>query len=93
MNDTNLILASAGLGILGALVRVLVVYIRAYQLKKEVKYRGTMIYILVIFFSGAFSGIIFSGYYKILSFLAGYAGFDLMSGYHKFFKKKRVVIK
>jgi len=85
----NLILLAAIFGILGALVRILVVSLKAIQMKKEISKSGAIVYIIVIIAIGAFSGIIFD-FGKILSFLAGYAGLDLIDGYYKTFKTKKI---
>ena len=49
-----------------------------------------MVYAVVVLAVGAFSGIVLS-YGKVLSFLAGYAGLDLIEGYYKVFKKRKIV--
>jgi len=88
----NELIISAGFGILGAIVRVLVVSLQITQLKKKIAYSGFMVYAVVVLAIGAFSGIVLS-YGKVLSFLAGYAGLDLIEGYYKVFKKKKIQIK
>ena len=86
------LLISAGFGILGAIARVLIVSLKTAQLKKKISYSGFGIYAMVVLAVGAFSGIILS-YGKVLSFLAGYAGLDLIEGYYKVFKKKKIKFK
>jgi ribose/xylose/arabinose/galactoside ABC-type transport system permease subunit len=88
----NEILVAAGFGIIGALVRVLVTSLKTVQLKQKISFAGFGVYALVVLSIGAFSGIILS-YGKVLSFLAGYAGLDLIEGYYKVFKKKRIKFK
>ena len=88
----NEILLAAGFGILGAIVRIIIVSLKTLQLKKKINYQGFGIYALVILSVGAFSGIILS-YGKVLSFLAGYAGLDLIDGYYKVFKRKKIKFK
>ena len=88
MND---LIISAGFGIIGAIVRVLVVSLQITQLKKKIAYSGFMVYALVVLSIGAFSGIVLS-YGKVLSFLAGYAGLDLIEGYYKVFKKRKIAL-
>lgn len=61
-------------------------------LKKKIAYSGFFVYSLVVLAVGAFSGIVLS-YGKVLSFLAGYAGLDLIEGYYKIFKRKKVRFK
>jgi len=85
----NEILIAAGFGIMGALVRVLVVSLKTAQLKRKISFQGFGVYAMVVLAVGAFSGIVLS-YGKILSFLAGYAGLDLIEGYYKTFKKKKI---
>ncbi len=88
----NEILLAAGFGILGAIVRIIMVSLKTVQLKRKISYQGFGIYALVILSVGAFSGIILS-YGKVLSFLAGYAGLDLIDGYYKVFKRKKIKFK
>jgi len=88
----NEILIAAGFGILGAIVRILITSLKTIQLKKKLSFTGFGIYAIVVIAVGAFSGIILS-YGKILSFLGGYAGLDLIDGYYKAFKKKQIKFK
>ena len=88
----NEILIAAGFGIMGAIVRVLIISLKLTQLKKKIAYSGFTVYALVVLSVGAFSGIVLS-YGKVLSFLAGYAGLDLIEGYYKVFKKKKIQFK
>tara|TARA_Y100000310_G_scaffold344754_1_gene459268 strand:- start:1179 stop:1451 length:273 start_codon:yes stop_codon:yes gene_type:complete len=88
----NEILIAAGFGIMGAIVRVLVVSLKTAQLKKKISFSGFGVYALVVLSVGAFSGIVLS-YGNILSFLAGYAGLDLIEGYYKVFKRKKISFK
>jgi len=88
----NEILIAAGFGIAGAIVRVLITSLKTVQLKKKISFAGLGVYIVVVLAVGAFSGIILS-YGKVLSFLAGYAGLDLIDGYSKVFKKKKIKFK
>ena len=87
------ILIAAGFGIFGGLTRLLVISLRTIQLKKQkTSYTNLFIYGLILIFTGAFSGIILS-YGKILSFLGGYAALDLMDGYYKIFRNKKIKFK
>ena len=88
----NEILIGAGFGILGALVRFVLITLKAFELKKKISLQGLWLYGIVILSVGAFSGIILS-YGNILSFLAGYAGLDLIDGYYKVFKRKKIKFK
>ena len=88
----NEILIAAGFGIMGAIVRVLIISLQMTQLKKKIAYSGFTVYALVVLAVGAFSGIVLS-YGTILSFLAGYAGLDLIEGYYEVFKKKKISFK
>ena len=85
----NEILISAFFGILGALVRVLVDFVKVYSLERNVDYKRFLFYVIVVISIGAFSGIVL-GYNKALGFLGGYAGLDLLDGYYKNFKKKKI---
>ena len=88
----NEILIAAGFGIIGAVVRVLLTSIKIVQLKEKIDYSSLCIYAMVVLAVGAFSGIVLS-YGRVLSFLAGYAGLDLIEGYYKAFKKQKVKLK
>ena len=77
---------------MGGLVRILITSLKTIQLKKKLSFTGFGIYAIVVIAVGAFSGIILS-YGKILSFLGGYAGLDLIDGYYKAFKKKQIKFK
>lgn len=84
----NEMLLAAIFGICGGLVRVLVVSLKTFQLRK-ISWGGFWIYAVTVISVGAMSGIILS-FGKVLSFLAGYAGLDLIDGYYKIFKKKKI---
>ena len=86
----NEILIAAGFGSIGALVRFLVTSLKVMHEKIEIG--KLLVYAVIILAIGAFSGIVLS-YGKILSFLAGYAGLDLLDGYYKSFMKKKIVFK
>jgi len=88
----NAILTAALLGIGGGLVRVLVVSLKTMQTKQKISAAGFWVYALCVVSIGAFSGIILD-FGKVLSFLAGYAGLDLIGGYYKTFKQKNVKLK
>lgn len=79
-------------GILGGVARLLIDFIKAYQLKRKIDFRRFGFYIILLIAFGAFSGIIF-GFAKQLSFLGGYAGLDLIDGYYKHFKRKKFKIR
>jgi ribose/xylose/arabinose/galactoside ABC-type transport system permease subunit len=91
MPETSLILTAAGFGLLGGAVRVLVTSLKASVLRK-VSWKGLILYAIIVMFVGAFSGILLN-FGKILSFLAGYAGLDLIEGYGKLFKSKKISLK
>ena len=88
----NLILLAALMGIAGGLVRVLVVSLKTIQTKQKISPAGFWVYAITILAIGAFSGIILD-FGKTISFLAGYAGLDLIGGYYKTFKQKNVKLK
>ena len=83
------ILVGAGFGILGGLARLLVESLKTISFERRISFSHFWICALVIISVGAFSGIILS-FGKVLSFLAGYAGLDLIDGYYKAFKKKKI---
>lgn len=82
------ILISMGLGILGAFARVLIVMLKCWQLNIKLNL-GFALYSLVAIVIGAFCGIVL-GYGAVLSFLAGYAGLDLIEGIYNVFKRKKI---
>ncbi len=89
----NEILIGAGFGIAGSLVRVLVAGLKNSSNKgRGINKNGFILYSVVVISIGAFSGIIL-GFGKVMSFLAGYAGLDLIDGYYAIFKKKSIKIK
>ena len=92
MIDTQIILISAGLGIVGAIVRLLITFIRAESLHKKVDEVGIWTFAGMTVVLGAFAGVIFS-VFKILSLLGGYVSLDLMEGYYKLVKKMKVKVK
>lgn len=83
----NPILVAAGFGMLGALARLLIVCVKTLTLDKKITKDMMIIYGVSMISIGAFSGIVLS-YGKMLSFLAGYAGIDLLNGYYKIFTQK-----
>ena len=88
------IIVAAGFGVAGALVRVLIVSLKTVQSKPKrakISGEGMWIYAAVVLSVGAFSGIVLN-FGKVLSFLAGYAGLDLIEGYYKTFRKKKIKI-
>ena len=89
--ETIGILIAAGFGILGGVVRLLVVSLKAFQFRK-ISWQGLWVYAIVVLAVGAFSGILLN-FGSILSFLAGYAGLDLIEGYYKTFMKTKVKVR
>ena len=85
----NEIFMSAGFGLIGGLARALIGFLKTLQLKHEINYTSLAIYGIILLTIGAFSGIVL-GYGKVLSFLGGYAGIDLIEGYYNVFMKKKV---
>ena len=83
------ILIGAVFGIAGGLTRLLVSLIKSVKMRKTVSPTSFLSYALVLIVIGAFSGIVLS-YGKALSFLAGYAALDLLDGYYKTFKGKKI---
>ena len=77
---------------MGAVVRFIIITLKAIELRKKLSASGLWLYGIVLVIVGAFSGIILS-YGNVLSFLAGYAGLDLIEGYYKVFKRKKIKFK
>jgi hypothetical protein len=84
----NEVLLAAIFGVFGGLVRALITILKTRQIHK-INFAGVMLYLIVVLAVGAFSGIVLS-FGKILSFLGGYAGLDLIEGYYKTMKSKKV---
>ena len=85
----NEVLIAAGFGIAGGLTRFLITSLKTMQFERKISFEKLSIYAVVLIFIGAFSGIIL-GYGNAISFLGGYAGLDLMDGYYREFKKKKI---
>ncbi len=86
------IFVSIGFGILGGLIRLLVSLLKSYQNSEKIKFGRLWFFFILIISVGAFSGIIL-GINKQLSLLGGYAGIDLIDGYFKAFKRKKIKLK
>ena len=92
MNDlTTLVLASAGFGILGSILRIGVAATKIMQLKRKIRTHGIFFYAIVAIVSGAFAGIMLN-YGWLGSFLAGYMALDLMEGFYNQFKKTKIKV-
>ncbi len=87
----NEILVAAIFGIFGGLVRALVTILKVKQIR-EINFAGAFLYFVVVLAVGAFSGVVLS-FGKVLSFLGGYAGLDLLDGYYKTMKSKKINLK
>ena len=87
---TNELLLSIGFGVLGAVCRVLVTYVQMSHDNKKMNPHGFFLYAVTLLTIGAFSGVNFSTAGTMLSLLSGYAGMDLMDGYAKALKGKKV---
>ncbi len=86
----HLLISAAGGGS-GAILRVLVFIKKAKKLDKPLARPGLLLYTLTALVIGIFSGIMLD--YGIAgSFLAGYAGMDLMKGYRTAFKKTKIKV-
>ena len=79
-------------GMMGGAVRVFIGALKTYQLKGEIDKGSLGIYIVSLLVIGAFTGIVM-GYGKVISFLAGYAGIDLIEGFYKSFMKKKINVR
>lgn len=80
-------------GILGGVMRIIIVSLKNLALKRKTPWNIFFIYCFVILSVSAFSGIIFSFGGKGFSFLGGYAGMDLAGGYERTFKKTKIKVK
>jgi len=81
-----------GLGVIGGGVRALVGFLKQVQLKEKFDRKSLLIYVVILLVVGAFSGIVLD-YGRVLSFLGGYAGIDLIEGYYKTFMKQKIKMK
>lgn len=88
MFESAIVLQGAVFGFFGGLVRFFVTSLKA-STQRRVSGNGLLIYFAVAVIVGAFSGVLLS-FGKVLAFLAGYAGLDLLDGYYKVFRKKRM---
>ena len=86
--ETVLFLTGAMFGLLGGLFRFLITSLKASVVRK-VSVKGLVLYGVIVIFVGAFSGVLLN-FGKVLAFLAGYAGLDLIDGYYKVFRKKKM---
>ncbi len=91
MHETTLVLYGALFGLLGGIMRFFVTSLKASVLRK-VSWKGIVLYGIIVICIGAFSGVLLN-FGKVLAFLAGYAGLDLIEGYAKVFKKKGIKLK
>ena len=76
-------------GILGGLIRLLVSLLKNYQTSGKIEFNRLWFFFILLICVGAFSGIVL-GISKQLSLLGGYAGIDLLDGYYKSFKRKKI---
>ena len=90
MPETIAILVASGFGMLGGIVRLLVVSLKAFQFRR-ISWNGFWIYAVIVIAVGVFSGVVLN-FGSVLSFLAGYAGLDLIEGYYKTFMKTKVKV-
>ena len=79
-------------GMMGGLVRVFIGSLKTYQVEGKIDKGSLGIYLISLLVIGAFTGIILS-YGKVLSFLGGYAGIDLIEGFYKTFMGKSIKVK
>lgn len=91
MTLTSQILFSAGFGILGAILRFSFELFKLTQVNSVIRVRGLLLYGAVILITGIASGILLD-YGWIGSFIAGYAGLDLIEGIHSQFKKSKIKV-
>lgn len=88
----NELILSIIYGILGSIARLLVSFLKSYKSNGRINIGKFGFYTIVVLLAGAFSGIVL-GSGKQLSFLGGYAGLDLLDGYYKSFKRKKIKFK
>lgn len=86
------LLVSILYGVLGALIRLLISLLKNYQTEGKINFKRLWFFFVLLIFVGAFSGIVL-GINKQLSLLGGYAGIDLIDGYYKAFKRKKIKLK
>lgn len=82
---------SALFGMLGGLARFFVASLKTLQTSK-ISWKGFLLYGLIIILVGTFSGIVL-GFGKVISFLGGYVGLDLLDGFYATFKKKQIKVR
>ena len=82
------LLSSAGLGIVGSILRFIIDVKKA---KVRITSQGLLFYIWLMIITGSFAGIALD-YGWIGSVLAGYVSLDLMDGFYKKFSKTNVKI-
>ncbi|MBM3232876.1 hypothetical protein FJZ18_01785 [Candidatus Pacearchaeota archaeon] len=93
MNEViNHLLISALFGVLGAVLRVIVTVKKMQGSGRSFERGAFLVYFLCALVIGAFSGIILD-FGRTGSFLAGYAGVDLMKGYATAFKRTKIQVK
>lgn len=85
------LLSSALWGLFGALVRVCISLLKARQLRSAITVRGFALYAFIVLMTGIFAGIIFN-FGRAGSFIGGYAGIDIMEGFYKAFKGKKIEV-
>ncbi len=86
------VLAGAGFGVLGGAVRFAITVVKTLSINRKIAAQGLLMYAAMLILVGAFSGLMLN-YGNVISFLAGYAGLDLMDGYYKAFSRKKIKMK
>lgn len=86
-----MVFSSALWGLLGALAKVLVSLSIARQLRRAIAVKGFALYAFIVLATGIFAGIIFN-FGRAGSFIGGYAGLDLMEGFYKAFKGRKIEV-
>jgi hypothetical protein len=82
-----------GWGVLGGVLKIIITFLKAVSLKQKISWKVFGLYCLVVFFIAGFSGLVFSFGGNAFSFIGGYAGVDLASGYERIFKKTKFGVK
>ncbi len=79
-------------GCMGGLIRSMISLLNSKVKKKVIIWKYWMISTTVSGIVGAFMGIVL-GFGLAISFLAGYAGLDIIDGIYKTFKSQKVIVK
>jgi len=79
-------------GSIGGLIRTLITLSYGLIDKRKLNFTNIILYFFTFIFTGALAGLVF-GPGKVLSFVMGFVGIDLLDTYYKAIMKKKVNIK